>query len=47
MSIIREGAETRKIYLNQDYLGVNTAYFGWCGNSKDYGAVAEVAYDAM
>ena len=45
--IIREGAETRKIYLNHDYLGVNTAYFGWCGNSKDYGAVAEVAYDAM
>ena len=45
--IIREGAETRKIYLNQDYLGVNTACFGWCGNSKDYGAVAEVAYDAM
>lgn len=45
--ILEEGQPYKKIYLKDNCMNVNYAYFGWCGNSDKYNAEVQVKYDGM
>lgn len=44
--ILNEEDPNRKVYLRDDMMNVENVYFGFSGNSVNYRAKAEVAYNA-